>query len=54
MYLSRIGTPQDLEVLVPLSDFWTGDRANHYWLMSAIAEIRERYNYDLNGPITRK
>jgi HEAT repeat protein len=54
MYLSRIGTPQDLEVLVPLSDFWTGDRTNHYWLMSAITEIRERYNYDLNGPITRK
>ena len=52
--LSRHGTPEDLKRLIPLSDFWTGDRANHYWLMGAISEIRSRHSYDLNGPIEKQ
>jgi len=51
LYLGRHGTPDDLEFLIPLSDFWAGDRANHYWLMSAISQIRIRHHFDLNGPI---
>jgi HEAT repeat protein len=42
-YLAHLGDASDLKVLVPQSDFWTGDRENHYWLMSAIAEIRRRH-----------
>jgi HEAT repeat protein len=40
--LARVGTKDDLSVLVPMSDFWTGDRANHYWAMQAVGEIRAR------------
>lgn len=43
VYLANLGEPSDLAVLVPQSDFWKGDRVNHYWLMSAIAEIRRRH-----------
>jgi len=50
-FLTAHGVPEDLEILVPLSDFWTGDRENHYWLQSAVAAIRRRHGYDLNGPI---
>jgi HEAT repeat protein len=42
LYLGHFGDASDLKVLVPRSDFWTGDRENHYWLMGAIAQIRER------------
>jgi len=52
LFLARHGTPEDLNWLVPLSDFWTGDQVNHDWLMSAVSEIRRRHGYDLNGRIT--
>ncbi|HYC93011.1 MAG TPA: hypothetical protein VEO54_27650 [Thermoanaerobaculia bacterium] len=42
VYLAHLGEASDLKVLVPRSDFWTGDREHHYWLMTAIAEIRRR------------
>lgn len=41
-WLSRIGTADDLKHLVPSSNYWTGDRTNHYWIMQAITGIRER------------
>lgn len=40
--LARVGKKDDLTVLVPMSDFWSGDRANHYWAMQAVGEIRAR------------
>jgi len=51
LFLATHGVPEDLEILVPLSDFWTGDRENHYWLQSAVSAIRRRHGYDLHGPI---
>lgn len=51
LLLSRYGTPDDLVAFLPLADFWTGDRANHYWAMDAVAEIRDRHHWDINGPI---
>jgi HEAT repeat protein len=42
LLLGNVGTPQDLRVLLPMSDFWTGDREAHYWAMQAIAGIRAR------------
>lgn len=42
LYLGHFGDAADLEVLLPRRDFWTGDRENHYWLMGAVAQIRER------------
>ncbi|MDQ2798226.1 MAG: HEAT repeat domain-containing protein [Armatimonadota bacterium] len=51
LLLSRYGTPDDLAALIPLADFWTGDRANHYWAMTAVAEIRDRCRWDIHGPI---
>jgi len=40
--LGHVGTAEDLKLLAPMSDFWTGDRQWHYWYMLATAEIRER------------
>lgn len=40
--LGRWGTPADLEALVPLADFWTGDRSCHASAMQAVADIRSR------------
>ena len=42
LYLGRIGTPDDLDLLLPLADFWKGDRNNHYWMMQAVSGIRDR------------
>jgi HEAT repeat protein len=42
LLLARAGTEADLSVLIPMSDFWTGDRDNHYWAMQAVVEIRQR------------
>ena len=41
--LARVGTTEDLKVLTPMSDFWTGDRDAHYWAMQAVGEIRARH-----------
>ncbi len=49
--LAYFGTPDDLPLLLKLSDYWTGDRANHYWITHAIANIRSRYHLDVNGAI---
>lgn len=49
--LGRFGTLDDLQVLIPLADYWTGDRANHYWMQLAVMEIRSRLNLDLKGPV---
>ncbi|MDP8983396.1 MAG: hypothetical protein M3O35_22705 [Acidobacteriota bacterium] len=40
--LARVGSKDDLKVLIPMSDFWTGDRDAHYWAMQAVGEIRAR------------
>jgi len=52
--LRLIGTPEDLSVLLPLCDFWHGDRSLHSSAMAAVAAIRDRHNYDINGPISKK
>lgn len=41
--LGRLGTSEDLAYLVPMSDYWKGDRANHYWIIQAISGIRDRH-----------
>jgi len=53
-YIGRVGTPEDLGLLVPLSDFWTAERTLHYWMISAIADLRDRHNFDINGPVKRR
>jgi hypothetical protein len=40
--LSRYGSRADRDMLLPLSNYWTGDRALHYLIISAIAEIDSR------------
>ncbi len=47
----RLGTPDDLPLLITLNDYWKGDRHYHYWTMDAVASIRQRHNYNVNGPI---
>lgn len=47
--LARVGTPEDLKVLIPMSDFWTGSRDDHYWAMQAVGEIRTRYRRPRTG-----
>jgi HEAT repeat protein len=51
--LAHLGTPDDLKLLLPLCDYWTADRKIHHLAMSAVAMIRDRHNYDINGPIVR-
>ena len=43
LWIGHVGEPEDLKRLVPMADFWTGDRENHYWAMLAVAEIERRY-----------
>jgi HEAT repeat protein len=51
LWMGHVGEPEDLKILAPMADFWTGDRANHYWAMLALAEIRKRCHYDIHGPM---
>ncbi len=40
--ISRFGQKQDLEILEPMSNYWTGDRRLHYWVMQAIGELNNK------------
>ena len=53
MLLGHHGTPDDLALLLPYGDYWKADRTTHYWALSAVAQIRERYHFDVNGPIVK-
>lgn len=52
--LGRYGVPEDLPLLLPFCNYGEADRATQYWAMSAVASLRERHNYDINGPIQAK
>jgi len=51
--MGSLGEPEDLKTLVPMADFWTGERANrnHHWAALAVAGIRWRYH--LSGPFVQ-
>ena len=51
--LSSVGTPEDLALLLPYCDYWKADRSTHYWAVHAVIGIRDRFNYDVNGPIVK-
>jgi HEAT repeat protein len=53
-FLARVGEPEDLKLLLPLCDFWTVNRAVQSQAIDAVSRIRERHNYDVNGPIRRE
>ena len=53
LHLGNVGTVDDLVLLLPYCDYWKASRATHYWAMSAVASIRERYNCDVNGPVVK-
>lgn len=40
--ISRFGQKQDLAILLPMSNYWTGDRRLHYWVMQAIGELNNK------------
>lgn len=40
--ISRFGNCADKKVLIPMADYWTGEREIHYWLLQAITEIDNR------------
>ncbi len=50
-HLGRYGSPEDLPLLLPFCDYWKADRTTQYWAMSAVASLRDRYHYDVSGPI---
>ncbi len=52
--LGYVGTPDDLPLLLPLADFWKGDRDLQSSAATASAEIRDRCDYDVNGPIAEQ
>ena len=46
--LGRVGTPEDLPLLLPLLDYWTNASGVHYWAMSAVTNIRDRFDLDID------
>lgn len=40
--MSRYGNCEDRKILIPMADYWTGERNIHYWLMQALTEIQNR------------
>lgn len=42
IWLGRLGNKEDLTYLVPMSDYWQGDRLNHYWVTMALDDIESR------------
>ncbi len=40
--ISRYGNCDDRKILIPMADYWTGDRSIHYWSMQALTEIQTR------------
>jgi len=52
--LGNLGTTDDLALLLPYCDYWKADRTTHYWAIGAVAQIRDRYNSDVNGPIVKR
>jgi hypothetical protein len=53
LQLAQIGTAEDIPLLLPLGDYWKSDRTDHYWAIQALASIRDRCGYDVNGPIKK-
>ncbi len=51
--LGSSGTPEDLPLLLPFTDFWKTERAVQNWAVQSVANIRDRFNYDVNGPIRK-
>jgi hypothetical protein len=49
---SAIGTADDIVLLSSHDDYWKFGR-NH-WLRSALASMRDKFGYNLNGPIEKK
>ena len=49
--LGYSGTPDDLPLLLPFTDFWKTERTLQDRAVGAVANIRDRFNYDVNGPI---
>jgi HEAT repeat protein len=40
--ISRLGNCDDRKALLPLADYWTGERDIHYWVVQALIEIQTR------------
>ena len=53
LLIGRHGTAADLAVVLPFCDYWSGDRANHYWATDAMSQLRSRHGYEVNGPIAK-
>lgn len=51
--LGAFGTADDLSLLLPYCDYWKSERVTHYRAVHAVATIRDRCNYDVNGPIVK-
>ncbi len=43
LHLGQVGILEGLKLLEPYLDYWTSDRALHYWAMSAASSIRHRH-----------
>lgn len=51
--LGYVGTAEDLSLLLPFADFWKGERELQSSAIAAVVGVRERYGYDVNGPIAK-
>ncbi len=40
--ISRLGTKEDLALLLPMSNYWSGERKTHYWVMQAVGELNNK------------
>ena len=59
-YLAKYGTPSDLPLLSPFWEHWYGYGKHPYMdyyenpdPQEAILAIREKFDYDINGPIKK-
>lgn len=52
-HLGYHGTVDDLALLLPYCDYWKADRSTQGTAMLAVAGLRERHDYDINGPIVK-
>jgi len=50
-YLYHYGTPKELPQLKAFCNYWQKDKSNFYGSCHAMIGIRDRYNYDIKGPI---
>jgi len=54
MCIEQYGSVEDIALLTPYTDYWKYGPGRLYWPRSALAQLRQKYGYDITGPIRKK